>query len=986
MTRKAGVEIVGDERDVVRAFRHAGQAAGSYRGDLRELSVQANKTADAQIRAAVRKDARLREEIRAYRAAASAAKRGSREQVTAANLAASAEGRLARSLGVTARESRHLATSAGKAERELGRVARGGIAGSGALRSMGRSLAFASAGFLGAAGVVSGIKSTITAASDLVEQVSKAGVVFRGTGGEARRWSSTLKDSFGLTREEAIGTASTFGNLLVPMGLTRRAALRLSESLTELGGDVASFNNADPTAVLEALRSGLTGQVRPLRQFGVFLTQDRIAAEALADGIAKSNVSLAKVREANDSLAVARARVTAANAKYGAGSVQAIGAARALSAAERGLAAAIGGTPPKLTAAQKALATYRIILRDTADAHGDAARTANTLEGQLRREHAIVGDLRESIGLKLTPIVIRYLTRLNDWLGKSRNQQKITRAVATVVQDLETAVADLTPVVKTAAHVAEGFSSAVGGSKNAVKLLALAFVSVKTAKLLGGLTSIKTEAKLGAGEVGLLRSNLLALSKLGVIGVTLYVVPKIANSRLGKKLGLDYSATDLVHDIGKALGIGGGGSQSANNALLKKLSRLPTGFPAGFSPTGGPSSGFTSADARRDGTTGAVTGPTRRSVKPLTSAQALTVALAASPDRLDLLKRQSANLATAIAELRRRRDAGKVSNADFVAQVTGLLDDQRQVDSQIATIEQAAATKAANARKRTAAAAARAARKRAADARRAARAAAKAYLETIGSEAQELKNAVARARARISAGAAPRIVGLAGQGRADDALVAFYEKEAHDSKLTRKQRARYAGLAIGERRREQREASTQASALRKARDRIQFRAVGLGPTGGELDPSVKALRAEASHVQTAIKGTFLDVGSNRKLMQGIRRVLSGELGTLSVEMRSHVKSLLDNLKGQLTEFDGFNLTAADKRRRFLDRQYADRYRRSVAASSSATAAGVVSAAGGSNKVVHFSPQMHVVQDEPVRRALDRAYFRMRVHTIGATPR
>jgi hypothetical protein len=114
----------------------------------------------------------------------------------------------------------------------------------------------------------------------------------------------------------------------------------------------------------------------------------------------------------------------------------------------------------------------------------------------------------------------------------------------------------------------------------------------------------------------------------------------------------------------------------------------------------------------------------------------------------------------------------------------------------------------------------------------------------------------------------------------------------------------------------------RALARRNAR---QFKVLGLGPTGDTLAPSKKALRVELGSVSDVIKGTFLDTGRTRNLLRSIRRLLSGELGALSADVRNKVKELLDDLKGQITDFDGFNLTQADKRRRFLDKQRADRF-------------------------------------------------------------
>jgi hypothetical protein len=146
--RKALVEIVGDASSLLRSMRQSIASVTGFRTSLKELGVDARKSADVQVAAAVKRDAKMREQIVALKQVASQAKRGSKEEVAASRLAADAQIKLARSTAVTAKESKALTLSAGKARGELGRETRGALAGSGIFRGLGRSLAFASGGFL----------------------------------------------------------------------------------------------------------------------------------------------------------------------------------------------------------------------------------------------------------------------------------------------------------------------------------------------------------------------------------------------------------------------------------------------------------------------------------------------------------------------------------------------------------------------------------------------------------------------------------------------------------------------------------------------------------------------------------------------------------------------------------------------------------------------------------------------------------------------
>ena len=102
----------------------------------------------------------------------------------------------------------------------------------------------------------------------------------------------------------------------------------MSEQLLRLGADLASFNNLEVGDALDKLRSGLTGEAEPLRELGVLLSEDAVQAEALASGLAESTKAI--------------------------------------------------------TEADKVQARYNLILKQTATAQGDFARTSTGLANAQR--------------------------------------------------------------------------------------------------------------------------------------------------------------------------------------------------------------------------------------------------------------------------------------------------------------------------------------------------------------------------------------------------------------------------------------------------------------------------------------------------------------------------------------------------------------------------------------------------------------------------
>ena len=207
---------------------------------------------------------------------------------------------------------------------------------------------FAAAGVaVGATAFTAALGEMITDASNLQEQMSKNQQVFGDSARTIEAWSQTTAQSFGISQQAALEATGTFGNLFRTVGLVPAQASVMSRSLVELTADLASFNNASPADVLEAIRSGLIGEAEPMRRYGVLLSEARVQQQALAT-TGKANV-------------------------------------KALSDQE------------------KAVARYNIILRDTRSAQGDFARTQGGLANQTRILSAQMDDLSTQIGSVLIP-------------------------------------------------------------------------------------------------------------------------------------------------------------------------------------------------------------------------------------------------------------------------------------------------------------------------------------------------------------------------------------------------------------------------------------------------------------------------------------------------------------------------------------------------------------------------------------------------------
>lgn len=129
------------------------------------------------------------------------------------------------------------------------------------------------------------LKNGVTAASDLVEVQNVVDTAFGNLAYKAEEFAKTSNASYGLTGLQAKKYSSNYMAMAKSMGLTGEAAADMSVNLTALAGDAASFFNTDQEEAYEKLRSIFTGTIKPLRDFGVSMTQADLENYALSKGL-----------------------------------------------------------------------------------------------------------------------------------------------------------------------------------------------------------------------------------------------------------------------------------------------------------------------------------------------------------------------------------------------------------------------------------------------------------------------------------------------------------------------------------------------------------------------------------------------------------------------------------------------------------------------------------------------------------------------------
>ncbi|WP_443478065.1 hypothetical protein ACLIMP_04290 [Novosphingobium aerophilum] len=126
-------------------------------------------------------------------------------------------------------------------------------------------------------------RAAFQAAVDAGELESAFGVTFGKQADMMNAWAEKTGNALDRTKVEMMESANTFGIFFNMADPSKSAAM--SQQFAVLAQDLSSFYNVDPGTALEKLRSGLTGESEPLRDFGVFMTDAAVKAQALKMGL-----------------------------------------------------------------------------------------------------------------------------------------------------------------------------------------------------------------------------------------------------------------------------------------------------------------------------------------------------------------------------------------------------------------------------------------------------------------------------------------------------------------------------------------------------------------------------------------------------------------------------------------------------------------------------------------------------------------------------
>lgn len=219
--------------------------------------------------------------------------------------------------------------------------------------------------------------------SDLQETQGKFDVVFRGMGATSEAWAESLQDDYAMAETESKKYLSSIQDLLVPTGMMRGEAGKLSNAFVKMAADLGSFNNRETVEVVRDIQSALQGSSETMAKYGINVKAAKVEAEIFRTGMAS--------------------------------------------------------TKSEITDAHKAQAIYNIMMREGSDAVGDMARTSDSYANQLKKAEANVTDLKTTIGEGLLPVASDMISDFNEWFKVNKNliEQDLPKYIYGVTEALK---------------------------------------------------------------------------------------------------------------------------------------------------------------------------------------------------------------------------------------------------------------------------------------------------------------------------------------------------------------------------------------------------------------------------------------------------------------------------------------------------------------------------------------------------------------------
>jgi len=412
---------------------------------------------------------------------------------------------------------------------------------------MSSAFSFAAKGAaIGTAAIGAGLflvaKQGLELASDLREVQNVVDVTFGAGSKQIDAWSKTTLESYGLAELSAKQYSSTYGALMKSSGISSDHLLSMSQNLTALSGDFASFYNLDPAEAFDKIRAGMSGETEPLKQLGIDMSVANLEAFALSRGIKTAYA--------------------------------------------------------KMSQGDKTMLRYNYLLQQSGDAQGDFARTQDEYANQMRLFKERFKDMSQTIMTNALPAFTEILNKGNELIKTFMNspekikkmQDAIARASDKAIELIPIAIGYVKDFVGFIGDLYDGAKQAynfISDNWSKIEPLLYGIVTAMVAwkVLVGGIaiyqgimTGIAIATELAAAAQWIFNSAVLANP---ITWIVVGIVAAIAGLIVG--IYYLYKNWDTVQaflvktwdSVWHAFKVGVNGIVSAINWLIEKMNKIP---------------------------------------------------------------------------------------------------------------------------------------------------------------------------------------------------------------------------------------------------------------------------------------------------------------------------------------------------------------------------------------------------------------------------
>lgn len=243
-------------------------------------------------------------------------------------------------------------------------------------------------------------------AMDAVESENLFEVSMGANAKAAREWSNQISDSLGLNEYAIRKNVATFNTMFESMKIGSQKSLEMSEGLTKLAYDMASFYNLGTEEAFQKLQSGISGEIEPLKRLGIVVSEASVKQYAYRNHIAQ--------------------------------------------------------TGKELTENQKVMARYGLIMEATSKAQGDLARTAESPANKLRVLKESVTELAIKFGENLLPILEAVMKVVSPIINLFSKMNPTVLKTVTVIAMIAAAIGPVVALVGNISKAIGGVTSFIG--------------------------------------------------------------------------------------------------------------------------------------------------------------------------------------------------------------------------------------------------------------------------------------------------------------------------------------------------------------------------------------------------------------------------------------------------------------------------------------------------------------------------------------------